>query len=211
MWCSRQFRNQICCGALYVLWGGYWRFDRCSHGNSVKFVAWVCCISANSRPSTMNSLFRVQRVMVHVFPRLAMCQQRPKWDTWEGERRPSSHVVLCHCRVKNQAQLMLEATSKAEWCWSRPLTTVILNPNEDTLGLFPYGFLICWMAETILPLILPLLQWEPLVINWWHYAARSALKRDRRFWTRWWEVGVPQCVATAFRFLLFTVFSCSQN
>ena len=42
----------------------------------------VCSMSvlyfANSRPSTMNSLFQVQLVMVHVFLRLAMCQQRPK-------------------------------------------------------------------------------------------------------------------------------------
>ena len=123
-----------------------WRFDRCSHGNSVKFVAWVCCILANSRPSTMNSLFQVQLVMAHICPRLALCQQRPKWDTWEGEGRPSSHVVLCRCRVKNQAQLMLEASSEDKWCRSRPLTMVILNSNEGTLGLVPYGFLICWIV-----------------------------------------------------------------
>ena len=138
--------NQICCRALHVLWGGCWRFGWCSHGNSVKFVAWVCCFLANSQPCTRNFLFQVQLVMVHVFPRLAMCQQRPKWITWEGESRPSSHVVLCRYRVRNQAQLMLEATSKVEWCWSRPLTMLILNSNEDTLGLFPYGFLICWIA-----------------------------------------------------------------
>ena len=138
---SAQFRNQICCGALCVLWGGYWRFDRCSHGNSVKFVAWVCSNLANSRPSSMNSLFQVQLVMVHVFLRLAICQQRPKWVTWEGEK-----VVLCRCRVKNQAGLMLKATSETEWCWSRPLTMVILNSNEDTLGLVPYGFLTCWIV-----------------------------------------------------------------
>ena len=29
-------------------------------------------------------------------------------------KQASSHVVLCRCRVKNQAQLMLEATSEAE-------------------------------------------------------------------------------------------------
>ena len=145
MWCCGQLRSQICCGALYVLWGGYWRFDRCSHGNSVKFVAWECWVLAISRTSTMNSLFQVQLVRVHVFLILAMCQQRPKWDRWGGESRPSSHILLCRCRVKNQAQLMLEATSEAEWCWSRFLTMVILNSNEDTLGLFPYGFLICWI------------------------------------------------------------------
>ena len=36
----------------------------------------------------MNFLFQVQLVMVHVLPRLAMCQQRSKWDIWEGENRP---------------------------------------------------------------------------------------------------------------------------
>ena len=54
--------------------------------------------------------------------------------------------VLCRFPVKNQAQLMLKATSEAEWCWSRPLTMVILNSNEDTLGLVPYVFLICWIV-----------------------------------------------------------------
>ena len=119
---------------------------RCSHGSSVKLVALLCCLLANSRPSTMNSLFQVQLVMVHVFLRLAMCQQRPKWDAWEGESRPSSHVVWCRCRVKNQAQLTLEATSEVKWCWSRPLTMVIWNSNEVTFGLVPYGFLICWIV-----------------------------------------------------------------
>ena len=89
----------------------------------------------------MNSLFQVQLVRVHVFPRLAMFQQRPKWDTWEGESRPTSHVVLFRCRVKSQAQLMLEATSGAEWCRSRPLTMVIVISNEDTLGLVLVGSL----------------------------------------------------------------------
>ena len=194
MWCSVLFQNQIFCGALYVLWGGCWRFDRCSHGNSVKFVASVCSTLANLRPSGMNSFFQVQLVMINVFPRLAMCQQRPKGNTWEGESRPSSHVVLCRCRVKNQAQLMLEAMSEVEWCWSRPLTMVILNSNEDTLGLVPYVFLICWIVQTILPLILPLLHRGPPVISWWHYAARSALKREHRFWIRWREVSVLRCV-----------------
>ena len=54
--------------------------------------------------------------------------------------------VLLRCRVRNQAQLMLEATSGAVWCWSRTSTMVILNSNEDTWGLVPCGFLICWIV-----------------------------------------------------------------
>ena len=105
----------------------------------------------------MNSFFQVQLVRVHVFPRLEMCQQRPKWDTWEGESRPSSHVVLFRCRVKSQAQLMLEATSGAEWCRSRPLTMVIVNSIEDTLGLVlwvPY-LLNCLYHFSVDPAITP--------------------------------------------------------
>ena len=51
MWGSAQFRNQVCGGALCVQRGGFWRFDRCSHGNSVNFVASVCSILANWGPS----------------------------------------------------------------------------------------------------------------------------------------------------------------
>ena len=44
MWCSVKFRNRICSGVLYVRGGSCWRFDRCSHGNSVKFVASLCSV-----------------------------------------------------------------------------------------------------------------------------------------------------------------------
>ena len=145
-WCFGEFGNQICCGALYVLWGGYWRFYWCSHGNSVKFVALLCFLLVSWRPSTMNSLFQVQLVMVHVFWRQAMCQRRLRWGAREGESRPSSHVVLLRCRVRSWTQLISGATSGAEWCWSRPLTMVLLNSKEDTLGLIPCGFLICWIV-----------------------------------------------------------------
>ena len=50
MWCFVQFRNRICSGAFYVRRGGCWRCDRCSHGNSVKFGAWLCLVLANWRP-----------------------------------------------------------------------------------------------------------------------------------------------------------------
>ena len=47
IWCSVQFRNRICSGALYVRWGGCLRFDTCSHGNAVKFVASLCFVLSN--------------------------------------------------------------------------------------------------------------------------------------------------------------------
>ena len=143
----------------------------------------------------MNSLFQVQLVMVHVFPRLAMCQQRPKWDTWEAESRPSSHVVLFRCRVRSQPKLMLEATSGAEWCWSMSLTMVIVTSNEDTLGLAPGGSLI-------VELFRPFFRWSC------HYSSeghRSSIgdimpfclrRREHRFWIRWWEVSISWCVIT---------------
>ena len=61
-------------------------------------------------------------------------------------------------------------------------------------------------------MILPSLPWTLLVTSWWHYAARSALKREHRLWTRWWEVSVSPCVSWVFlAVFFFTVFSCSQN
>ena len=46
-WCCVHFQNRDCCWALYVRGGGCWRFDRCSHGNSIKFVASSCSVLAN--------------------------------------------------------------------------------------------------------------------------------------------------------------------
>ena len=91
-------------------------------------------------------VFQVQLVMVHVFRRLAMCQRRLRWGAREGEGRPSSPIVLFRCRVRSRVQLISGTTSGAEWWWSRPLTMVLLISNEDTLGLIPCGFLICWIV-----------------------------------------------------------------
>ena len=78
MWSSVQFRNRVCGGALCVQRVGFWRFDRCSHGDSVKFVASVCSILANYGSSDFVSLFQVQLVMVHVSPGLAMYRLKRK-------------------------------------------------------------------------------------------------------------------------------------
>ena len=90
----------------------------------------------------MVSFLQVQLVMFHVSAGLAMCRQKQKWDTRGDENSPSSHVALFLCWVRSRAQLSLEVTSGAENCWSRPLTMVTMNSNENTLGLVPRGFLI---------------------------------------------------------------------
>ena len=89
----------------------------------------------------MVSLLQLQLVIFRVSPGLAMCRQKQKWDTRQDESTPSSHEALFLCRVRSQAQLSLEVTSGAENCWSKPLTIVLMNSNEDALGLVPFGFL----------------------------------------------------------------------
>ena len=71
-----------------------------------------------------------------------MCRQKQKWDVREDKSTPSSHVALFLCRVRSPAQLSLEVTSGTGISWSRPLTIVMMNSNEETLGLVPCGFLI---------------------------------------------------------------------
>ena len=56
----------------------FWRFDRCSHGNSVKFVASVCSVWKSWGPSDFVSLFQVQLVMVRVSRGLAMYRLKLK-------------------------------------------------------------------------------------------------------------------------------------
>ena len=149
MWRSVRFRNQICCGALYIRWGGCWRFDRYSHGNSVKFVASVCfyfgklatiryelsfpgtagdgpCFSEAGDVSTEAEVRHMRRRKQAVITRRLV----PLWGQEPGPVDAGSR----------------ERSRVIEWCWSRPLTMVIVNSNEDTLGLDPCGFLICWIV-----------------------------------------------------------------
>ena len=127
--------------------GRCWRFDRCSHGSFVRFVASVCFTVGKFATTQYEFPFPGAASDDPCFSEAgAMCRQRPKWDTWENESTPSSHVVLFRCRVRSQTQLILAATSGAEWCWSRPWTLVLGNSNEDNLGLVPCGFLNCWIV-----------------------------------------------------------------
>ena len=145
MWCSVQFRNQI------LLWGSLRPIRRLLALRQV--LSWkfrqVC---------SMSVLYFGKFTTIHYelpFPGATSdgpCFSETGDVSTEAEvrymrrrKQAASHVVLCRCRVKNQAQLMLQATSEAEWCWSRPLTMVILNSNEDILGLVPYGN-CCWIV-----------------------------------------------------------------
>ena len=80
--------------------------------------------------------------MFHVSPGPAICQQKPNCGIREDEDTPSWHVVSFLFSLRSQTQLNLEVASGAENCWSRPLTMIMMNSNEDTLGLVPCGFLI---------------------------------------------------------------------
>ena len=141
MWCSTQHWNRVCSGALYVRRGGCWRVNRCSQGSSVEFVASLCFVLANYGPFVM-FFFQVQLVMFIVSPGLAMCRQKRRCGIREDKNTLSAHVVSFSYRVSSQAQLNLEATSKAAICWSRRLTMLMMSPIDDTLSLVPCGILI---------------------------------------------------------------------
>ena len=167
MWCSVQFGNRICSGALYVLGIGCWRFDKCSHRISVKFGASMCFLFANWGTFVIFYYFQVQVVMFDVSPGLAMCRHKQKWVLGEDKHTLSSHSVLFLYRVNNQAQLNLETASGADNCWSRHLTTLMTSSNEDTLSLVPCGFLIsfnCLEHFLVDPAIVPIkATWHQLV------------------------------------------------
>ena len=89
----------------------------------------------------MVSLFQVQLVIFHISPGLAMCRRKRKLDTREDENTLSTHAALFLCQVRSQDHFSLEFASGAENCWSGPLTMVMMNSNEDILGLIPCRFL----------------------------------------------------------------------
>ena len=137
MWRSVQFRNRICSGALRVRGRGCWRFDRCSHGNSVTFIASLCSFLAYKWPSILVFVFQVQPVMLHVSPGPARYQLKQKWGAREDEDRPSLNFVPLSGQQPGPVGLGKRERRRGMLEQGR-LTMVMMNSK---LGYFRSGFL----------------------------------------------------------------------
>ena len=130
------FRNRVCGWTRYLWWGSFWR--KCCHGDSVMFVALLCCIGTNG---TGKKFFAGAAESFPFFPKLVMCRQRRRWIMRRDKNALSLRVILCHYCFNSHAQLSLETATGTENCSSRPSTMLMINSIEETLSLVPQLFL----------------------------------------------------------------------
>ena len=95
LWCFVKFWNRFCAWTRYFWWGGLWRHDKCSHWDSVNFVA---SLYLNWQNRYMLSLFSF-------FCRLSLCHSIFLWgwvcvdgsggEAWQRTKTRCQHASFC--------------------------------------------------------------------------------------------------------------------